>query len=235
VSEASPFYNRDCRNQRNQGLDIRQGTSGALAEFSPEGIRRPSGAVESPREPIYRNTTTRLWASLLLGSRVVKASRSCVVKAIVVRASLRERLGAGQYGIASWCLPAGIEYRLQRFYEAYTGPLSIWLWIGGFCRRHSSECRCASSDLSVCKGVEDHLRSVQHTEKHTTRETRQSRCDGNTEERVQWIYKQGGGWGVEVVGENRSSALVSGRKRKRYAAWLGVHLEQSCETWSAGL
>jgi hypothetical protein len=27
--------------------------------------------------------------------------------------------------------------------------------------------------------------------------------------------------------------LVSGWKRKRVAAWLGVPLEQSCETWSA--
>lgn len=41
--------------------------------------------------------------------------------------------------------------------------------------------------------------------------------------------------GVEGIGEDRSSVLVSRRKRKRYAAWLGVYLEQSCETWSAGL
>ncbi|KAF4547222.1 Hypothetical protein D9617_52g060430 [Elsinoe fawcettii] len=39
---------------------------------------------------------------------------------------------------------------------------------------------------------------------------------------------------VKEMGENRSSALVSGWKRKRYAAWLGVYLEQACETWSAG-
>jgi hypothetical protein len=27
--------------------------------------------------------------------------------------------------------------------------------------------------------------------------------------------------------------LVSGRKSKRYAAWLRVYLEQSCEAWPA--
>lgn len=63
MSEASPFHGRGYGNQRNQGLDVRQGTSGARAEFSPEGIRATTRVDESPREPILGDadsTTSRV-------------------------------------------------------------------------------------------------------------------------------------------------------------------------------
>ena len=37
----------------------------------------------------------------------------------------------------------------------------------------------------------------------------------------------------ETVEGRGFSALVSKRKHKRYTAWLGVCLEQSCKAWSA--
>jgi len=40
--------------------------------------------------------------------------------------------------------------------------------------------------------------------------------------------------GVQETGGNRSGYWLVGWKRKSRAAWLGVQLEQACETWSPG-